>query len=343
MSAPATFACPGKLFWIGEYAVLEGSPAVVAIEDRYAHIERAPIASRALVVEGSALSEPVVLRRDDGARAQVTSPDAALVAAVAETLAARGILAEGWAVRADSSALSVAEGARKLGLGSSAAVAAGLTRASRLSTPTTSPGWRSKHAPSIPGRARGLEGTSSQRCTAGSRSSREGARVKGLDAPEDLRWLAMDAGESASTRALMADTCAPAQFARPGRLPGSRFARLDAVARQGVAALERGDSAGWLSCISDYADAERALATWSGAPIMTQAVLRCMAAAEAAGGVAKPSPAGGGDVVVAFARTAEDEGAHSISMRGARNFRPRPCPGASRCVSSPCLNLATCV
>ena len=304
MSAPATFACPGKLFWIGEYAVLEGAPAVVAAVDRYAHIERAPIASRALVVEGSALSEPVVLRRDDGARAQVTSPDAALVAAVAETLAARGILAEGWAVRADSSALSVAEGARKLGLGSSAAVAAGLTRALSAGDPEDLTGLALEaHRRFQNGRGSGGDVIAAMH--GGLSVVEGGARVKGLDAPEDLRWLAMDAGESASTRALMASVRA-ARSRDPGGYQ-ARFARLDAVARQGVAALERGDSVGWLSCISDYADAERALATWSGAPIMTQAVLRCMAAAEAAGGVAKPSGAGGGGVVVAFARTAEDE------------------------------------
>ena len=127
MSAAAPFSrtldAPGKIFWIGEYAVLEGAPSVVAAVDRYVRITAEP----AEVAYFDAGTERLVLSDSTGlfARAEVP-PGLELVGTVAATLARAGVRVARVRVTADSSALAAEA---KLGLGSSGAVAAGLVAA----------------------------------------------------------------------------------------------------------------------------------------------------------------------------------------------------------------------
>lgn len=299
------FRAPGKLFWIGEYAVLYGAPALVAAVDRYAIVSRVALETRQLIVGGSALESCVTVKDARGLMRPIDAPDAALVRAVVETLVERGErVAEGWTVFADSSALSVASGQRKLGLGSSAAVAAGLALALCERPPydatTTAVAAHRRFQ-----KGRGSGGDVLAALHGGLTVVRDGALERQIVPPSSLRWVAMDAGESASTRALMGRV-AEARARDPERAEAV-FSELDALARVGIGALADCDIDSWMLALRDYVAVERELAEWSGAPIFPASVERCLDAAAEAGAVAKPSGAGGGDIVLAFTRTEEGE------------------------------------
>ncbi|HVJ29572.1 MAG TPA: phosphomevalonate kinase, partial [Gammaproteobacteria bacterium] len=100
---------PGKLVALGEYAVLDGAPAVVLALDRYAEVTLDETADG--VCRLTTRSSTVVERRFDAGK----SSGAALVDLVA---AAAPHLA--WTATIDSQAFFA--GSAKLGLGSSAAV-----------------------------------------------------------------------------------------------------------------------------------------------------------------------------------------------------------------------------
>ena len=59
-----TARAPGKLFVTGEYAVLEGAPALVAAVDRYARVSVLPGNGPGVVVESHALKSAPWYRRE---------------------------------------------------------------------------------------------------------------------------------------------------------------------------------------------------------------------------------------------------------------------------------------
>lgn len=308
MTSPRRWRCPGKMFWLGEYAVLYGAPAVVAAVDRYADVRLAPRADAAIVVQGSTLQAPYLVR-DDAGMLHVDAPPAGgeLIAAVAGALQRAGRLrASGADVQADTSALSIAAGDRKLGLGSSGAAAAGLARALGAWSPDETAELAAlaveAHRAFQGGRGSGADVVAS--VYGGLTIQQSGAAPEPVAPPAGLEFVAIDTGVSASTTALVQavrdrHTTDPAGG-------DAVFAALQAIATAGATALRGGDVSGWLDAAGAYCEAERALAAWSGAALFPAPVERALAAATDAGWVAKPSGAGGGDVVVAFARTGAD-------------------------------------
>lgn len=296
------------MFWLGEYAVLAGAPAVVAAVDRYAVVHATPQPGASLVVDGSTLDAPIEVRSDDGIVFDAEPPRGAeLVVAVARTLAHRGLLRpDGARVTADSSALSVSAGGRKLGLGSSGAAAAGLTAALADWPADDEAGLAAcavdAHRAFQNGRGSGADVVAS--VFGGVTVQQQGAPVYRVELPSALRYAVIDTGASASTPELVGRV-----RARQSEDPeGARvmFDSLRQIAMRGVDALRRSDADAWLGSVEAYAEAERALATWSGAPIFAEPVERALRAARSCGWVAKPSGAGGGDIVIAFSRTSAD-------------------------------------
>ncbi len=119
-----TITAPGKLFFAGEYGVLHGGTAVVAAVDRR-------VVAR--FVPGAGPSTPVVAEAIAAVRAHCATTGASLPAGAPEI---------------DSASLS--EGGQKLGLGSSAAVAAAavgvLLEAAGFRPRSTAPGRRRRPA-----------------------------------------------------------------------------------------------------------------------------------------------------------------------------------------------------
>jgi phosphomevalonate kinase len=126
MTATLVGRAPGKLMLSGEYAVLAGAPAVIACVDRYvtARIRRRPAgAGSRAVLHGFADSTREFRIESGEVRWHGTSPAPALLDALLTRFPPPGDIE----IEIDSSAFYT--GGRKLGLGSSAAVAVAAGRA----------------------------------------------------------------------------------------------------------------------------------------------------------------------------------------------------------------------
>ena len=133
MSAPTiTMTAPGKLFIIGEYAVLEGAPAILRVMPRVARVMTTP-ADKGKLTLISATVETLPLRYKAGSN---ETTGARLLDCVLETLLARQQLSTECSQLLAAGKLSLSldtadfyRDGRKLGLGSSAALTVALTRA----------------------------------------------------------------------------------------------------------------------------------------------------------------------------------------------------------------------
>lgn len=298
---------PGKMMWIGEYAVLDGAPAVVAAVDRGVDVVREGDADRCVV--RTSLDPQPRSASPSGDFGQAAS--ARLLNAVAMTLRASGVAPPAGRWFVDSSALS---DDAKLGLGSSGAVAAALVAA-----------WAPRlDADTALGLA--LEAHHAFQGRVGSGSDVIASALGGLvevrrDRPPvrhraiaGLDHVAIATGVAADTRVMVRRVRAWRE-ARPTDAAPIMAALADA-ARAGVDAIANGHAGDWLAAVSAFARAERALTRASGVPVVSEVIDRALSAARSAGWWAKPSGAGGGDVVVAFAVDG-DRAALDASVRDA--------------------------
>lgn len=308
-ATPARFyRAPGKMFWLGEYAVLEGGEALVASVDRYAYASWHPDPdARGLTVRSSHDEEPLQIV-PNAWRAGAAEPPWALVDAVIATLhdqlphfaIPRGVL------RLDSETLHADT---KLGLGSSGVIAALTTAA--LSDAQDAGDARDGRAEgggrsaltelslAAHDRFQGGEGSGGDVIASiwGGLNSVQRRQRRPVELPADLYHCALYTGRAANTRALVR---AVRQAARHRPAVRDILARLGRCAQLGIHALRSADIAEWMGAIREFHALETALTESSGAPIVSEDVARCVALAEQAGCAAKASGAGGGDVVVAF-------------------------------------------
>lgn len=281
---------PGKLFLIGEYAVLEGGQALVGAVDRYAEVSVEPFAAPAWRDASGTI--PAL----DGLS---SSSLPSLVEAVISTLVGSGASLASVVVSADSSRLN---GAEKLGLGSSGAVCAGLVRA-------LAPGLPKDEALAIALRAhrafqggRGSGGDVIASSIGGLCVVESGRLLRRLSTTS-LTMVVIDTGVAANTRALV-DQFRVWRTSRPEA--DSVVAELRQTASSAIDALERRDLAAWCDHIREYAMLERAM-THGGVDVFAEPVEHAVGLLESAGWAAKPSGAGGGDVIVAFHPSAAPE------------------------------------
>jgi phosphomevalonate kinase len=319
----------------GEYAVLVGAPAVCAAVERASGPRRA---AAWLGAEGEATPLARCVARAAAERRGVP-PAGAVARALARALAA------------DTAAFRAAGGGPKLGLGSSSAAAAAMAASAlaalgRGASPEQGEvlevALAAHHA-----FARGGSGADVAACVLGGvvlfRRGARGPRLAPLALPPGLDVRLYFSGAPASTRGLVARV-----LARAGE-PGARRA-LDALgraARRFATACRSGDVPALLAAVRAHAAGLAALERAAGVHILTPPHARLVAAAEAIGGAAKPSGAGGGDVAVAFApdrrtgaaiaRAAAREGLLAVPVRiGAPGTRLEPArarrgrPGGTR-------------
>ncbi len=284
MRPRAAARAPGKVMLAGEYAVLEGAPAVVMAVDRYAE---------AVADQQDALSDQ---------HGWLTPElDATLRRARREGLVDAMISAR---VRP----ASLFDGDRKLGLGSSAAMCvAGLFAALRASGGDDSDEQTRARATEIAleghreaqGGGSGMDVYASAIggvfCTAiaGGRAT----TIERLSWPKRSAWRVLWTGEPVSTKAFVARVKELASSAPSEHR--ALIARVREASEAFVRALRDDDATALVAVVRAHGDAMDALGARAGIPIVTDVMRSLSARAAALGCAIKPSGAGGGDIVLA--------------------------------------------
>jgi phosphomevalonate kinase len=315
-----TARAPGKLVLLGEYAVLEGAPALVAAVNRSAQVEvergldgfvvRAPDVGvrEARGQLGPGLTFAWTRGADDTERVELDLV-AACIEKTAMALATRGVALPPAVLSIDSHELRAARGLTKLGLGSSAAVATAIVAALLAFAGEPVDGAR-RHwifdttlEAHRAAQGRGGSGVDVAAAVFGGllrfqRRRGETPVVEPLARPAWLAPIAIWSGRMTSTRAMIA---AVKGFA--GRSPTVYSAltnKLVAVADVGCTAVRLGDSAGFARAVEAYEARLVELGEAAGVEIVSPEHRRAGDIVRAHGGVYKPSGAGGGDLGLAF-------------------------------------------
>lgn len=294
------YSAPGKLFFLGEYAVLAGGWTLVAAMNRRVQANRLPIASGYRAI---------------GAGSETTLD---LPRAVLESIDDVG----GDSIdHFETDVRSFFEGSQKLGLGSSAASVVALSAAALHSTQKCTAADNvfqkafTAHRLLQNGRGSGADvaasaygGLLAYRLNAATlpftalqkRAELDGERtlldariVSGLVWPDELEFRAIWIGDSASSTVLI------------GRVEQTLRQRPDAVsdvlseisntAEAGLHALINDNASTFIKVISKADSLMESLGDLTGAPIITKQHRALRSLAEEYGVVAKPSGAGGGD------------------------------------------------
>ena len=280
--------------------MLRGAPAVVAAVDRYATV-RAEIAAEAgpLVIESQIDGRRWTIDAPDGE--ELTGGDLGAVLAAFRTATAWAPSLAGRGVRVVVDARPFLIDGRKIGLGRSAAsvtaaVAAFLAAAGRRDRAETCEAAIAAHTLFQEGHGSGADVAASAhggviefRRTAGRLS------VAARTLPAGLEPVVGWTGEPAPTDPLVRHFTTSANAREPEALRA-----LVQAAEEAARAIAAGDVAAFGTAVTASAGLLERLGHDLGVPIVTPSLARLVAAARAAGVVAKPAGAGGGDCGVGF-------------------------------------------
>ena len=306
---------PGKLVALGEYAVLEGAPALVLAIDRYA------IAT----IEPSRDAECHLRTRMAEQGDRSFSLGASSGVALVDTVLATAPAGQAWSGMLDSSAFFT--GDSKVGLGSSAAAlcawagvwAAHVARGS--ARPDTSlAALVGLHRAFQGGRGSGIDVAAS--LTGGVVEFRLDVacapQVGSVRLPNSVGFAGIFAGRSASTPEFLAHFRA-FQAARPAEA-AQLLRRLSATAEAGCAAARGGAADAFVEALADYGRGLASLGEAIGADIVTAEHRQIGEHARRFGVAYKVSGAGGGDLGLACALDTGALEAFKASVRE-RGFR----------------------
>jgi phosphomevalonate kinase len=295
--APKPIAAPGKLVLVGEYAVLDGHPAVVAAVDRLAFSVAPPDPFAASALETDLGRCVAVAARDRGLHV-VPAPFAV-----------------------DTRAFSL--GDTKLGLGSSAAAA--VVMAGEIVRAASS-GASGTGAPDPGGQRGALDRDLVFRVALAGHRSFQGGAGSGIDvaasafggiglyatspvgagdgpaAPERRRSCRLPAGVEVVVAFTGSATATTGFVARWHGLADrvDHGARIAATVERFVDAGDRDDDDALYGAVDDARAAMAAMGEAAGIDVVSAPHRRIADIAHAHGGAAKPSGAGGGDVAVCF-------------------------------------------
>ncbi len=278
---------PGKIFLVGEYAILEEGPAVLAAVTRHAVAQYVPgmdpmsnvvreavqqarteigEASSALP-PGSVLVNTDDFRQDDK-KIGLGSSSATAVAAVGALFESAGIPVDKNRDRVYAIALRAhrtAQGGAGSGADVATAVHGGIVKVERQ--PTGTP------------------------------------LVESLTAPPGLHLVVFWTGQSVATTSMIEGV---QKFARKD--PSAYHQMIETLreaAERFVAELRAGSATGAVAAAGRYGRRLAVLGAAASVPIVTEAFNRASELAKELGGIAKPSGAGGGDIGIAMFATPE--------------------------------------
>ncbi|MGH8496466.1 MAG: mevalonate kinase family protein [Gammaproteobacteria bacterium] len=312
-------SAPGKLVLLGEYAVLDGAPALVAAVNRRARVcvearsgDHCRIDAPEFAEQAADFTIEPSGRIVWQTQAKACRQHYSLFEFVLERLAADAAF-DFAAHRPFHISLDTRvffDGPHKLGLGSSAALTVALAAAlAQHAGPAGIADDRrgmlarllAMHADFQNGAGSGLDVAAS--LFGGLIAFERPAdampvRVEPLTWPEDLRMLCLWSGRSASTRRLLKAL----ERARASDVQGyfTHCQAMADIARQGREAMRAGSTGELLASIDAYAGALEAFDRYCGIGIMSAGHEHLRHMAAGAGAVYKPSGAGGGDVGIAL-------------------------------------------
>jgi phosphomevalonate kinase len=312
-------SAPGKVVLLGEYAVLEGAPALVMAVDRRAAVEIQPSDQPGFLIDAPEVCEQTVRCAFDAANGLYWlegEPFAARFGLVTGLL--RGLIARGsipatlrCRLRLDTSAFFRNQGgaAAKLGLGSSAALTVALAAALHAyanggALPARALWLRELlqlHRDFQGGRGSGIDVAASlyggTLCYQLHPADLCDASVQPVVWPAVLQRLMVWSGQSASTADFLA-RLAQWRSAEP-QLSAPLIQELCSLACRGAAATAAGATAQLLETVLEFGVSLQKLGEAAKIHIFTPEHLRIRGIVEAAGGVYKPCGAGGGDLGMA--------------------------------------------
>lgn len=278
-------SAPGKVMIAGEYAVLYGAPAVVAAVSRRAY-------SRPAHDSGE--------RSDGSGWAGAGSPGGFVrgpEVVLARTLAEREMGSVSGDMVLDTTELR--EHGRKLGLGSSAAGAVATVAHvfAEHGRAIETADERARMFPiaieahrSIAPEGSGADVAASMFGGFVQLEKRDVLTTRSIDGWDALEWCVVWTGKEARTSDFVA------------RVRACTSPAIDAIrdhAMEFAAAIEARDAAGAIGAVAAHHRAMAALGDDAGVPIVEEKLAEIAGIAEAHGGAAKPSGAGGGDVAIA--------------------------------------------
>ncbi|MFI8323756.1 phosphomevalonate kinase [Streptomyces sp. NPDC085529] len=342
-------SAPGKLFVAGEYAVVEpGTPAVLVAVDREITVTAAVADGADVVISSDLVPRAVTWRWLDGRLHPLGTPNGdpdasgargalehvvSAVETVRRLLAERGLPLPGLTLSISS---GLHDGGRKYGLGSSGAVTVAtidaltslcgldlsLDARYRLAVITSAGidpkgsggdlaastwgGWIAYQAPD---RGFVLDLARRHGVEEALRTPWPGHSVRRLPAPRGITLEVGWTGTPASTSSLVSGL-----HRRTWRGTASHRAFVETstdLVRAAITALDAGDAPGLLRQIRRARQELARLDDEVGLGIFTPELTALCAVAEAAGGAAKPSGAGGGDCGIALL---DAEATHDISQ-----------------------------
>lgn len=298
-------SAPGKLVLLGEYAVLEGAPAVVMAVDRRARATLSDAASDDYLIDAPSLGiHGARGRLGDG---RIEWPDLApaeanklqLTGAVIAAAAGEDPLPP-FRAELDTDAFFVA--GNKLGLGSSAALTVALSGALCALRDQAAPSASrliAAHREMQGGRGSGLDVAASLHGgTIVYRLEEEGPRVEPVTLPPGLHIGCIWSGKSASTADFLRRIGAWREVA-PNHY-NKVMNELKCCAGAGAMAALCGDAATVVEAAAAYAEALAGLGRASGADIISAEHVKIGGIAADCGVTYKTCGAGGGDVGVAL-------------------------------------------
>ncbi len=307
-------SAPGKALILGEYAVLEGYPAMVQAVDKQARIQLCPAPDYQLTAP-PLVNEPVAFYFDAEGRFQWQHDSnnqrlpfvAPLMHALGAWQPAAADQQQSWSLSLDTHDFFTPAG-DKTGLGSSAALTVALAAAwFQLRHPGQNfdrrrwlPLLVQLHRNLQDGRGSGADiaaslwgGLSSYRIDG------HDCRVQALSWPGEVECIWIWLGQSASTRVFLS-RMDHFKASHPRRY-ATHLQQLGQLSERGLSAVRQGDSTQLLECLTAYGQAMQALGTAADAPVYTDAHRRLAQLASDYGVAFKPSGAGGGDIAIAAA------------------------------------------
>lgn len=322
-------SAPGKLFLLGEYAVLGGAPALLTAVNQRVIVHAKEATSWTLTAEGIGV-DALELGPHGALPVDLSEPVAQRLALVdfVRDHVARSYDSPGPALELRIDSSSFQNDGHKLGLGSSAAVAVALTaalcsaRGGELELDTVFSLAEAAHKAAQGGSGSGGDVATSVHggVMTYSRHGTAMPIVVPVEWPTELTVFAVSTGSGSSTVELVGRVN-DYQSRDPGgfRLDLERLARLAESATEALAS-----PATFLTLVDDYFHALESLDHHSGAGIVTPRHHEFRTLAAASGAVFKPSGAGGGDLGLVFAKLGGAETLHSAFTEAGAHVIPLP-------------------